>query len=300
MAETKEVQRVEPVEPMEKNLAESVLKKIKLFEETGTLNLPKDYSPGNALRVAWLILQDSKDQAKRPVLEVCTKESIANALLKMILQGLNPVKHQCSFIAYGNQLACQREYQGTIAIARRDAGVVKIIGNVIYKDDSFKFAIDTKTGKRTVTEHIQTLESMGGEIIGAYAIKEYENGTQEAEIMTWKQITAAWNQGATKGQSPAHKNFPDQMAIKTVINRCLKTDVNASDDGAVMDDVSPNGDDVKMAHVKQTIEDRGNRNSIGFEEAEQVPEKKMPSHYATPERENVPTESVNANAGPGF
>jgi recombination protein RecT len=43
-------------------------------------------------------------------------------------------------------------------------------------------------------------------------------------------------QGATKGGSPAHKNFPDQMAIKTVISRACKTFISSSDDSALFDD----------------------------------------------------------------
>ena len=35
-----------------------------------------------------------------------------------------------------------------------------------------------------------------------------EDGTKYSEVMTMEQVRDAWNQGATKGQSPAHKNFP--------------------------------------------------------------------------------------------
>lgn len=48
--------------------------------------------------------------------------------------------------------------------------------------------------------------------------------------MDMLQIKNAWNQGTMKGNSPAHKNFPDQMAIKTVINRACKKYANTTDD----------------------------------------------------------------------
>jgi recombination protein RecT len=38
------------------------------------------------------------------VLQACTRDSIANALLDMAVQGLNPAKKQGYFIAYGKQL----------------------------------------------------------------------------------------------------------------------------------------------------------------------------------------------------
>lgn len=255
-----------PPAALEKNIADTVLARIKLFEETGTLNIPKNYSAPNNLRVAWLIILETRDASKRPVLEVCTKESVANALLKMIIQGLNPAKHQCSFIAYGNQLTMQREYNGSIAIAKRDAGLKNIWGNAIYKDDVFKYTIDPKTGIKTIVEHEQKIENMDGDVKGAYAVKEYNDGSLEVEIMPMSQIRAAWRQGPTKGESPAHKNFPDQMAIKTVMNRALKIDINSSDDSALLDDGSPDGDDVKMAGVKHRIEQHANKTELGINE----------------------------------
>ena len=44
------------------------------------------------------------------------------------------------------------------------------------------------------------------------------------------EIRKAWAQGAAKGGSPAHKNFPQEMAKKTVINRACKIFVNTSTD----------------------------------------------------------------------
>ena len=54
--------------------------------------------------------------------------------------------------------------------------------------------------------------------------------------MNMEQIRQAWKQGATKGESPAHKNFPDQMAIKTVIGRALKIKIGSSDDSELLKD----------------------------------------------------------------
>ena len=58
----------------EKSIADNVLNRVKAFEETGMINVPKDYSAPNALRAAWLILLETKTLDKRPVLEACTKE----------------------------------------------------------------------------------------------------------------------------------------------------------------------------------------------------------------------------------
>lgn len=247
------------------NIVDSTLQRIEAMQAAGELRIPKDYSAPNALKSAWLILQDVKDLNKRPVLESCTKESIAYALLNMVVQGLNPMKRQCSFIAYGNKLTLQREYQGSIAIAKR-AGLKTIVSNPIFKGDVFKWEINKETGTKSILSHEQEFENYGGEVVGAYAIVEMEDGSKNIEIMSMNQIRQAWNQGATKGQSPAHKNFPDQMACKTVINRAVKMIINSSDDAALFEDDEPI-ESPFTASVKHEIASNANRKEIGFDDA---------------------------------
>jgi len=56
---------------------------LRKFTEDKELLLPDDYSIENALKSAWLILQETVDKDKKPVLEVCSRASIANGLLDM-------------------------------------------------------------------------------------------------------------------------------------------------------------------------------------------------------------------------
>jgi len=216
---------------VQKDVVDSVLAKVLEFEKTGELQIPKDYVPENALKSAYLILSDLKDSSGKPALETCTRESVANSLLEMVVQGLSPMKKQCAFIVYGNKLQMQREYFGTIALEKRFGGVKDVTANVIFEGDEFKYEIDPATGRRKIISHVQSLESIDmNKIKGAYAVVLFEDGTSQAEIMSIGQIRQAWMQGATKGQSPAHKNFPDQMSLKTVISRACKPYINSSDD----------------------------------------------------------------------
>ncbi len=131
----------------------------------------------------------------------------------------------------------QREYAGSIALAKRYGGVKDVTANVIYKGDDFQYEIDGSTGRKKIVKHIQKFEDIeGNNILGAYATLIMEDGTTDVEVMTMKQINAAWQQGATKGNSPAHKGFPDQMAKKTVINRACKLRITTSDDSALIGD----------------------------------------------------------------
>ena len=222
---------------VQKDVVDSVLAKITKFEETGELKLPANYSAANALKSAWLILQETKDRSDRPALVVCTKESIANALLDMVVQGLSPMKKQCYFIVYGNKLTLQRSYLGTLAIAKRVGGVLTAVANCVYEGDGFIFSVDPQTGLKKIVKHEQTLETLdANKVKGAYAILVTDDGRVIVEIMNITQIKQAWMQGATKGGSPAHKNFGDEMAKKTVIGRACKLLVGMSDDSALFDE----------------------------------------------------------------
>lgn len=213
-----------------------VLTQVTEMQQAGAIDLPADYSAANALKAAWFTLLATKDRNEKPVIETCTPESICNSLLEMVTQGLNPMKKQCAFIAYGNTLTLSVEYFGKIALAKRYNPIIDhVTANVIYKKDTFKYEIDPLTGRRKVIEHGQVLENINpDEIRGAYATIIFTDGTSEMEPMTMDQIHKAWGQGATKGNSPAHKNFPDQMAKKSAINRILKPYINASDDAELL------------------------------------------------------------------
>ena len=121
---------------IDKNITDFVLEKVQKFESNGQIFFPENYSPENALKSAWLKLQEIKDKNSRLALQVCTKPSIANALFNMVIQGLNPAKNQCYFIPYGDQLTLMRSYFGTIAVAKQ-FGEIKELGKsvIITKKD---------------------------------------------------------------------------------------------------------------------------------------------------------------------
>ncbi|MFZ4564048.1 MAG: recombinase RecT [Bacteroidales bacterium] len=268
------------VKKFELPMVEKVLTKVNSLKEIGGIALPPDYSAENALRSAWLILQDMKDKTNLAVLKTSTPDSIANALFNMVVQGLNPAKHQCSFIVYGDKLTMQREYAGSIALARRYSAMKNIYAGVIYKGDVFEYAIDTTTGMKKITVHAQRMENLDdAKIIGAYAVVTFDDGGVNTEIMTMAQIQKSWEQGSTKGQSPAHKNFPGEMAKKTVINRACKLLIAASDDSVLMEP----GEEGRIGRAKAEIDAVANQGSVidipddePFQVAEEVKEVCIP------------------------
>ena len=228
---SKEEQAVSKVKA---DITKQVLEKVASFQQSGELRLPDNYSPENALKSAYLILLETKNKDGKFALEHCSQASIANALLKMVVWGLSPLKKQCDLIMYGTSLECSIEYTGNIVLAKRYGNMKEIRANAVLEGDNFEYQIDVETGARKVTKHEQTLENIGNKNIkGAYAIVTMNDGSKFTEIMNINQIKQAWGQGAMKGNSPAHQNFPDQMSIKTVINRACKLLIRGSDDAVL-------------------------------------------------------------------
>ena len=266
---------------IQKDISDDVLKRINQFRETGELFFPKNYSPENAIKSAMLILQETKTKDDYPVLEYCTRESIANALLEMVILGLSPLKKQCDFVAYGKKLSLQREYHGTIALAKRLGGVKETNANIIYEGDVFKYEVNPDTGKKKIIEHKQEFKNIdNSKILGAYAVLTFEDKETApyVEIMNMNQIKLAWLQGATKGQGPAHRNFPDEMARKTVIGRACKLFISSSDDSnlALAEKISGKKEhevedaDAEELEIQKEIQENANKEDIDFEKEFEV------------------------------
>jgi recombination protein RecT len=291
----------------ERNITDNVLNRVKEMESKGQLHFPANYSYSNALKSAWLILQNVEDKNHTPVLQSCNQASIANALLDMVIQGLNPVKRQCYFVAYGNKLTLMRSYMGTVAVTRRLAGVRNVYANCIYEGDEFAFELDLTTGLKKVTKHEQKFESIDpAKIKGAYAVVVREDGQNFVEIMNIEQIRKAWAMGSGYGKSATHKDFAEEMAKKTVINRACKLFVNTSDDSDLIIEAFNNSDDEEAPdagtvldtveyEVHEEVKDNANGKKLDIH-PEQEKKPAAPKEAAT----NVDKQGQVTMGGPGF
>jgi len=248
---------------------DAVMNRVRALESQGDLDLPENYSAPNALKSAWLTLQEAKDKDKQPVIEVCTRESIANALLSMVLQGLTPAKNQVYFVAHGSHLTCMRSYFGTMAVLRQvrpDVGTIE--SEIVYAGDDFKYRIER--GMKVISDHQQTLDSVdAGKIRAAYCTVFSRDGAALAsEIMTYREIMASWkqsrnnpvNDNGTLRSGSVHAKFTSEMAKRTVIQRACKNLINASDDSGIMARVAKGADPVEMARAVAVADIERNAN----------------------------------------
>ena len=186
------------------------------------LTFPKGYNYQNELMGAYLVLKETTDINKKPVLESCSQISIANTLMDMVTLGLSMQKKQCYPVAYGGKLQCHVSVYGNTCIAR-NYGLKSIDAMCIYDGDSFEYHIEN--ARIVVDSHKQSFLNIDkNKILGAYAIVTMNDGSQYVELMNLDMIKQAWKQGFgyKENGSSTHQKFTDQMAIKTVKNRALK------------------------------------------------------------------------------
>jgi len=306
MADTKQNTQI----AVKRETIDIVTAKVKQFQNNGELFFPANYSPENALKSAWLQLQEVQSKDYKPALEVCTKDSIANSLLSMVVQGLNPDKKQCYFIVYGNKLQMQRSYFGSVAVAKAvNPDIDEIYADVVYEGDTFKY--NKLRGKTIVTEHTQSIENVKKDkVIAAYCTILYFSGKEEATIMTFDEIKQSWSQSKMKpvddkgniSAGSTHGKFTAEMCKKTVTNKACKPIINGSDDSSILSSYAKKSySDIDEAEAEEEIQTNANSEYIDIEQAidaeqitEEVPAEKQP------EQVTMDAPPANKSKGRGF
>ncbi|HEO0387867.1 TPA: recombinase RecT [Streptococcus agalactiae] len=202
----------------QKQVTSNVATRINQMKDSDGLMIAPKYSVSNALSSAYYALKNgnllNKDQ-----------DSIYNALLDMVTQGLSPAKNQCYFVPYGNAVKLTRSYFGTMKVVKQLPEVKDIYAEVIYKGDEFK--IKNENGRKVFVSHDTDWMNADNEIVGAYCIIEKEDSEKILTVMAKKEIDKSWSKAKTKN---VQNDFPQEMAKRTVINRAAKQFFNTSDD----------------------------------------------------------------------
>lgn len=207
---------------LQKDITDNIARKLDELKKDGGLAIPANYNPANALKSAFFEMTNS---ASGNLLEKCSRESIANSLLNMAIQGLSPAKKQCYFVPYGQNLSMQRSYFGTQKVVKSLTNVEDIWATIIYEGDEFE--IEIEGGRERIAKHTTSFLNRDNDIIGAYCIISKSDGEEVLTVMTRKEIEASWSQSKNKS---VQNKFPQEMAKRTVINRAAKAFINTSDD----------------------------------------------------------------------
>lgn len=270
----------ETVVVKESKTVDLVQARIDKYMDQGLLTLPPNYNAPNALKSAWLIIQETLDTNKKPALEVTTAVSQANALLNMVLQGLDPAKKQCYFIVYGNKLIMQPSYFGRMHTAKIvDPKIADIFGDVVYNDDVFVY--EKKLGKTQIVKHEQQIDNVDKQKVkAAYGVIVYTDGTHRAEVMTIAEIKAAWmkskvnpvDENGNIKPSSTHGQYTADMCRRTVISKVCKYVINSSDDSSLtVRSYKETEADITDAEVAEDIAENANKETLTIEAPDETP-----------------------------
>lgn len=171
----------------------------------------------------------------------CTPESKYKAVLSMVCQGLNPLKGQCSFVPYGNQLQLLRDWSGSIMVAKREnKNIAAINSKVVRESDIFDF--DIVNGIYTIIKHKPDIKNLNSPIIAAYALAiDHDGNVIDADFMSYEDIKSTWKNAQLKYKGEPvvrqdgslhpgsnHAKYPEKMTTKTVVHRLCRSIIKSS------------------------------------------------------------------------
>lgn len=204
-------------------IEEVALVKINQYVEMGMV-LPPNFNPTNSLKKARMVLNDMKVGGK-PVLEICSKESVIQCLIEACCKGLDYSLSQIYFIPRGNVMTNLESVYGRITRAKRASQYYKPIVQYVHEDDTFEIGVDPTNGKTIIKKHETSLENLDKPIIAAYTYVTDDTNDTTIFIMTKKEWLKSW----TKSPSGAAvaKDFERDMIYRTIIKKSTKALVNS-------------------------------------------------------------------------
>jgi recombination protein RecT len=154
-------------------------------------------------------------------LQKCHPDSIRNSVINVASIGLslNPAKKQAYLVPRGGLAVLDISYIGLVRLATDSKGIKYVCADVVRLNDKFMF-----NGKDEKPEHSFdpfASDSDRGEIRGVYCYAKLQDGEYLTEVMSKKQIEDV-RMASTAPNSPAWKNWYDEMSKKAVIKRAQK------------------------------------------------------------------------------
>lgn len=176
--------------------------------------LPKNFNQTRFLQNCMTVLQDTKG------IEQCDATSVARTMLKGAFLGLDFFNKECYAIVYGGNVQFQTDYKGEIKLAKKYATnpIKDIFAKVVRVGDEFSEEIIA--GQQTV--NFKPLPFNNGEIMGAFAVVLYKDGSMMYDTMSKEDIE---NTRMTYSKQPKGKTWEKstgEMYKKTVLRRLLK------------------------------------------------------------------------------
>lgn len=183
--------------------------------------MPKGFNKDRfVLNCITLIRDMLKDKKKRENLDGISTESIALCMIKGAFLGLDFLSGECYAIPYSGEMNFQTDYKGEIKVCKKHSiqPIKDIFAKLVREGDFYDEGVED--GKQKLT--FKPIPFSDKEIIGAFAIVTYMDGSMLYESMSAKEIEKVREVYSKSKNGEAWKNSPGEMYRKTVIRRLSK------------------------------------------------------------------------------
>ena len=152
-------------------------------------------------------------------IQQCTPVSIVAAVYNAAELGLDftAAKGHAYMVPFGREAKFMPGFRGLMELCRRSGLVKSIEAHVVHSQDTFELAYGTD---KHLT-HIPFLMGDPGEVIGAYALAELQNGVKVFEFMPLVELKKVRNSSRAKDSGP-WTQWTEEMYKKTVVRRLFK------------------------------------------------------------------------------
>lgn len=199
--------------------------------------LPKEFNKQRFVQNCMTVLQDGQNDFSK-----CDPKSVVRTLLKGAFLGLDFFNGECYAIAYGGNVSFQTDYKGEIKLCKKYSSnpIKDIYAKVVREGDVFEEVI--VNGNQSINFNPKPFND--GEIIGAFAICLYKDGSMIYDTMSKAEIEHTRKTFSKQASGKAWTNSYGEMCKKTVLRRlCKLIDLNfdtseamqAFEDGSTFD-----------------------------------------------------------------
>ena len=219
--------------------------------------------------------------SRNPMLGLCTKESIYNALVTCGQLGLEPNLLGAAYLVpYRNKKSGKYEaqfiagYRGLIELARRSGQIKTISAHCVREKDEFDYVVGNRPYHKPYLG-----KDDPGDVRMAWAIATFTDESYQVEVMTRREIDGIRERSKAKDSGPWVSDYPE-MARKTVVRRLCKylpltieladafgADQEFDTDGAI--DVSPGAVAKKTQGRLEDLKERMAEQQVGPDSWEQ-------------------------------
>lgn len=187
-------------------------------------------------------------------------------LMRGAFLGLDFLNQEAYLIPYGSKLDYQTSYIGEIKLRKKYSvrPIKDIYAKVVRQGDEYEEVI--VNGHQSI--NFKPIPFNDGEIIGAFAVCEFEDGGIQIDSMSRKDIENTRSASKAKN-SPAWSRFYEMMVRKTVLRRLCKgidIDLNATQRTTLDEEMAIETDPIERRNADVEAE----ANSVEFIDSDAV------------------------------